>query len=179
VLIKTRGSCKFRYGVQQQIRVDQIPLTTSIWFSDDPTAEVRYNFAFDQLLVPVERRGDNKRCIIFKSYKWWVFLWGFSGKDLGVHIWGLQVGPYSHIASLRFWAFCAIREYNVGFPCNFRAGFSATLYLSAKIRIPINGKIGYWHFWISRANRYLVFLSRAGWANSITSQKLSVCVSVC
>jgi len=30
VLIKTRGSCKFRYGVQQQIRVDQIPLTTSI-----------------------------------------------------------------------------------------------------------------------------------------------------
>jgi len=30
VLIRTRGSCKFRYGVQQQIRVDQIPLTTSI-----------------------------------------------------------------------------------------------------------------------------------------------------
>jgi len=30
VVIKTRGACKFRYGVQQQIRVDQIPLTTSI-----------------------------------------------------------------------------------------------------------------------------------------------------
>jgi len=30
VVIKTRGSCKFRYGVQQQIRVDQIPLTTSV-----------------------------------------------------------------------------------------------------------------------------------------------------
>ena len=30
VVFKTRGSCKFRYGVQQQIRVDQIPLTTSI-----------------------------------------------------------------------------------------------------------------------------------------------------
>jgi len=30
VLIKTRGSCKFRYGVQQQIRVDQIPLNTSV-----------------------------------------------------------------------------------------------------------------------------------------------------
>ena len=30
VVVKTRGSCKFRYGVQQQIRVDQIPLTTSI-----------------------------------------------------------------------------------------------------------------------------------------------------
>jgi len=30
VVIKTRGTCKFRYGVQQQIRVDQIPLTTSI-----------------------------------------------------------------------------------------------------------------------------------------------------
>jgi len=30
VVIKTRGNCKFRYGVQQQIRVDQIPLTTSI-----------------------------------------------------------------------------------------------------------------------------------------------------
>jgi len=30
VIIKTRGTCKFRYGVQQQIRVDQIPLTTSV-----------------------------------------------------------------------------------------------------------------------------------------------------
>jgi len=30
VVIKTRGSCKFCYGVQQQIRVDQIPLTTSV-----------------------------------------------------------------------------------------------------------------------------------------------------
>ena len=30
VVIRTRGNCKFRYGVQQQIRVDQIPLTTSI-----------------------------------------------------------------------------------------------------------------------------------------------------
>jgi len=30
VVLKTRGSCKFRYGVQQQIRVDQIPLTTAV-----------------------------------------------------------------------------------------------------------------------------------------------------
>jgi len=30
LVIKTRGNCKFRYGVQQQIRVDQIPLTTAI-----------------------------------------------------------------------------------------------------------------------------------------------------
>ena len=30
VVIRTRGTCKFRYGVQQQIRVDQIPLTTSV-----------------------------------------------------------------------------------------------------------------------------------------------------
>jgi len=30
VVLKTRGNCKFRYGVQQQIRVDQIPLTTAV-----------------------------------------------------------------------------------------------------------------------------------------------------
>jgi len=30
VLMKTRGNCKFRYGIQQQIRVDQIPLNTQI-----------------------------------------------------------------------------------------------------------------------------------------------------
>ena len=30
VVLKTRGNSKFRYGVQQQIRVDQIPLTTAV-----------------------------------------------------------------------------------------------------------------------------------------------------
>jgi len=30
VIIRTRGNCRFRYGVQQQIRVDQIPLTTAV-----------------------------------------------------------------------------------------------------------------------------------------------------
>ena len=30
VVVRTRGRCSFRYGVQQQIRVDQIPLTTAV-----------------------------------------------------------------------------------------------------------------------------------------------------